>query len=161
MMLTAEAVYEAEQEGLAMRELEPEDLPECAALGLSFYEEGDLPGKFIPEVFTENWKDFFHMGIGRILGAWEDGRLVGVVGGVLSPDVNDGELVANEMFWYVLPGSRGVGLKLLANYLHLMREAGAKRLTLVHLCGLMPDKLERFYERLGLKPLEIHYRGSL
>jgi hypothetical protein len=146
---------------VVIRELTVEEVPQCEEIGRLFYAEGTIPGEFNPEVFNSNWKNLIDNNVGTILGAWKNNRLIGVLGGVLAPDVNDGQLVANEMFWFMLPDSRGGGIRLLKSYMKLMKSRGAKRITMVHLADGMGNRVKKLYTRLGLEPVETHYKGIL
>lgn len=142
-----------------IRALTEADLLACAPLGLSFFSEANLPGRFIPSVFVESWTWLLSSGAGKLFGAFDGDRLLGAIGGVIAPDVNDGELVAQEMFWYVMPECRRDGITLLSTYLDALRAAGVKRYSLACL-ETMPRSVERYYIRLGLRPTERVFVGE-
>lgn len=137
-----------------------EDLPACAELIRSFYAEASIPGELIPEVFVKNWTQYLDMGIGEIYVA-ENGSLQGAIGGIVGPDPNDGARVAQEMFWYVCPEYRRVGLRLFNTWVEDLRCAGVKRLIMGYLEGSMPDKVRKFYDRIGLQRMQVSYVGNL
>jgi GNAT superfamily N-acetyltransferase len=146
---------------LQIRPLTESDLAETALKGAAFYREGKLPGRFVPEVFTQTWRQLLGSGIGTLIGLEIDGRIEGALGGVKSPDPNDGDLVAVEMFWFVDANHRGHGLKLLDAFEEWAHQQGCKRVGMIHLLQLMPDKLEVLYRRRKYQPVEVHYLKEL
>lgn len=142
-----------------IRELTAEELPLVAAMGVHFYQEANLPGTIKPEVFVRTWSTFLDLKIAILLGAFQDG-LVGTLGAVMCPDPCDGDLVAQEMFWYVLPEHRGFGMRLLKGYERMARERGAKRISMVHLHAIN-ENLGAIYERGGYRKLETQYMKEL
>lgn len=135
----------------------PEDLPVVAEIGRSFFEEGKLPGKLVPEVFETTWTALLTAGAGGILMLEDSGDPRGVLGFLQYPDINDGETVITETFWYVLPQHRRDGLKLLRRFESVAKERGAKRIIMGHLKALTPETLGHLYTRLGYTELETTY----
>ncbi len=144
-----------------IRLLTVQELPMAAQLGPQFYAEGKLPGKFVPEVFAAKWTELMELGMGFILGLFDGPKLAGVFGAVVAGDVNDGEMTANEMFWFVRPESRGRGLSLMSAYEAEARKRGAKRCSMIHLLELQPEKLADLYERRGYRAVETAYHKEL
>lgn len=138
-----------------------DELSAVASLGPKFYAEAGLPGRFIPEVFARKWATFFEMGAGFILGLFKDGAIAGAFGAIVSDDLNDGTLVANECFWFVIPESRGRGFELLIAYEEEARRRGAKRCSMIHLANLQPEKLAHIYEKRGYREVETSYSKEL
>lgn len=140
-----------------------DDLPLAACLGQHFYEEGNLPGKLIPAVFVASWTKLIQSGAGFGYALKEQGRFLGAIAGVVWPCPNDGELQANEMFWFVARSARGSlgSLRLLDSWERGARLLGARRLTMVHLEALSPAKLARHYERKGYSKLETNYMKEI
>lgn len=134
------------------------ELPELARLGKLFYREGALPGKFVPEQFLATWRKFFELGFAAIFALRINEELVGALGAAVLPDPNDGVLVGSEMFWWVAPKARGHGLSLLNAFEEwAVFEMGARRLGMVHLLSLAPERMGKLYERRGYKATELHY----
>jgi GNAT superfamily N-acetyltransferase len=142
-----------------VREATVADLLMLAGHGHEFFAEGGLPGRFKAEVFVQNWRMLLDGGVGVIFMACRDGELAGAIGGLIYPDVNDGELTTMETFWFVRAAHRGgtLGLRLMQRYEDWARWRGAARIGMVHLTGLMPDRLRSIYERRGYREAEIHY----
>ncbi len=135
-----------------------EDLRAIAEMGREFYSEGKIPGTIVPDIFEKNWKGFLESEIGIVYVAEEDGKIIGTIGGLIYPDTNDGVKVLCETFWFVSKGHRGrCGFKLLDAFEKRGMERGAKRLVMVHLSSLAPEKLKKLYERLGYVEVETHY----
>lgn len=134
-----------------------DELDAVAAIGLGFYEEGRLPGSMISSCFVASWSAFLSSGVGVIYGMYEEEVLCGVVGGLKYPDPNDGDLVVSECFWFVVKEKRGRGIELLDAFERWAKEEGAKRIIMVHLSGLMPERIKLLYERRGYKEIEVHY----
>lgn len=137
------------------------DLDFMARAGAQFYEEARLPGRIIPEVFVRSWTQFIGLKLGTIWMLMRGNEIVGAIGGLVVADPNDGVMVGSEMFWWVMPECRGRGVRLLLRFAEWARERGAERLTMVHLMSSMPEKVGKLYERMGMKPLEVHYVGDL
>jgi GNAT superfamily N-acetyltransferase len=138
-----------------------EQLEQLATLGKCFYQEGKLPGGFNERMFTDNWVKFFSLNLGAIFALEEAGIYFGALGAFCIPDQNDGELVATEAFWWVAPKARGSGLRLLNRFEEWAEERQVKRLIMVHLSGLMPEKIGKLYERRGYHAVEVHYFKEL
>lgn len=137
------------------------ELPICAEKGQAFYKEGNLPGSLIPEVFVKTWTALFGAGLAHMYVLEIDGEIQGAIGGVVVPDLNDGVLMGNEAFWFVVPEARGQGLRLLDAFEKSVEKAGAKRIGMIHLLNLMPDVLAKLYIRKGYKAIETHYIKEL
>lgn len=133
------------------------DLPEFDELGRSFFSEAGFGHRFDGDVFRTNWRKILGSGSGKIIGAFSDGSLVGILGFVVAPDLNDGKPCAYETFWFSHPDHRGRGLGLLRAYEGSARAMGAQRMSMVHLTTLNPERLGGVYTRMGFKPTEVHY----
>lgn len=133
------------------------DLPSLKNLGREFVKEGNIPTAFIPEVFEATWGNFFNLGMGVIFLLILDEEIIGALGAVKYPDPNSGEIMAAEHFWFVNKEHRGKGTKLLKAYELWAKDQNIKKITMVHLTGLMPDKLRKLYVKLGYREIETHY----
>jgi len=133
------------------------DLTKLKELGYEFYEEGAFPSDFIPEVFEKTWTDLMNAEIGVIFLLKSDKDIIGSLGAVKFPDPNSGEIMASEFFWFVNKEHRGKGLKLLKVFEEWVSEQGIKKIIMVHLSNLMPDKVKNLYSRMGYREIETHY----
>lgn len=136
-----------------MRVATPEDLPDCIRMGVDF----SLMAGFEP----------VREKIGGTLAALiNDGGILvhgkpatGMIGGVIYTHFFNNELVAQEMFWWVDPGSRGsVGLELLEAFEQWAKDRGADKIIMV---SLELNDVSRVYLKRGYKPLEHGYVRSL
>lgn len=148
---------------ISIRELGESDLPGMALLGQQFYEEGFFPGGYDPSKFAWHWKNLIDAGVAILVGAEHDGAIVGMAGGVMVPDQADGELVAQEMFWFVDQGYRKgtVGKSLLDGMESIARNRGAKRISMVRLANKVGESLDGFLKKHDYQPIEVHYMKSL
>jgi GNAT superfamily N-acetyltransferase len=135
-----------------------DQLDGIAQLGPKFWSESNLPGGFKPDVFVENWKKIIARDQGCIIfNQDEKGGINGAIGLLVYQDINDGELVMQEAFWFVSPESRGFGLRLLKKAEEIAKMINVKRFVMTHLLNGYADKLSRLYPRMGFKALEINY----
>lgn len=144
-----------------VRALTVNELAEAAQMGPAFFAEGGLPGSFVPDIFATKWASLIEQGIGFILGLFREGKLSGAFGAIVAEDLNNGELVANECFWFVQPEARGRGFELLLAYEEEARKRGAKRCSMIHLKALQSERLGELYERRGYAPIETSYFKEL
>jgi len=141
-----------------IRPAKASDLVVVAEMGREFYSEGRIPGTIVPDVFVANWRSYLSAGCGRIFLAEENEEIVGFLGALLYPDVNDGDLIGTELFWFVEKEHRGrCGMRLFDAFEKWAIEAGAKRLIMSHLSTLAPDKLKKIYKRLGYRKADVSY----
>lgn len=142
-----------------LRQVELHEIPLFTAMGEEFYLEAGAPGKFNPEHFTNFWATAINQEFGVIHGLFnEEGKPFGALGAVLLPDTHTGDLVANELFWFVTKPARGmIGLSLLDRFEDWAREQGAKRINMVHLNDKMGTLLERLYTSRDYIKFEVHY----
>jgi len=137
--------------------LSADRLEELAKLGAGFYTEGQLPGSFKPEVFVRTWQALLASEAAVCFALEQQGELCGALGAIIYPDPNDGAMVATEMFWYVIPEHRRHGLRLLKAFEQWASERQARRLCMVHLTRLSPDRLQKLYHARGYRHVESHY----
>lgn len=143
-----------------IRELQAEEVESITHMGQEFFTEAKLPGGFKKDVFCKTWSNLISLGMGIILAAYKgNNQTVGALGAVIVPDLNDGDLVAQEAFWFMSAESRGsfAGARLLRAFEEIAKERGAKRLIMVHLLSLNADKLGKFYERMGYRATEVNF----
>lgn len=95
-------------------------------------------------------------GAGVVLVAEQDGRIIGIVGGIYFPlYFNHGHKSGQEMFLYVEPGLRdGIGAKLLIALEQAAREAGCQSWLMIALDHVAPEATGRLYKRRGYRPAE-------
>lgn len=154
-------MVETINEKLQIDILEVQDIEQLYPLGYEFVEESNSSFSFKEDVFKRNWINFYNNGTGIILKAHKKGEIVGMFGFIFYEDILDGELSATETFWYMRKEHRGGGLRLLNRFEEISEELGVKRLTMVHLNELMPEKLKSIYTKKGYREIETHYVKEL
>lgn len=112
-------------------------------------------------LWVDRWKALIDSNNGQILCLFKDDEIIGAIGFIFSPSLEDGVLTCTEAFWYVDENNRGKGLSLLLHLQKIAKARGAKRLLMVHLNHSMPEKLKSVYERLGFSAIETIYMKQL
>jgi GNAT superfamily N-acetyltransferase len=138
--------------------------PEFVRLARSFYEGSGLPGTFKQEHFIENWTKFYELELGAIWVCAEHDLSVihGAIGVLIHPDIYDGQLVAQELFWFVHPKSGfKTGIQLYEQLEHWAKIKGAVRLNMACVCNKHMSSLRRFYEKRGFRPVDVSYFKDL
>jgi hypothetical protein len=143
------------------------ELPLCLPFGEAFMQEKHIPGVFNPDVFLKNWTTFLTSYPAAIFGLWKDEQLIGGIGGMIHPDLNTGQRIAVEFFWYVGHEHRHTigSIKLVRRWKRWAKENGAVRWRMIHLLDVDETassvKLASFYEKQGLRPIEVGFDGPL
>jgi GNAT superfamily N-acetyltransferase len=94
---------------------------------------------------------------GGLLVSERNGQVVGMIGFVVFPHFMSGETVAGEVFWWVEPGHRGDGLRLLKEAERRARQAGAKSMQMI----APTEQVAKVYERMGFRYVESSYQRAL
>ena len=141
-----------------IRKVTTEDLPKMFDLAAEFYSSSEFLEGFDIDIFINNWTKFINTGIGII---WILNDFDGCLGAMKYLDVNNGELIATELFWFVSSDKRGDGIKLLKEFEMWAKTEGCKKIIMVHLTDLMPESVASIYKWHGYKPMEIHYVKEL
>lgn len=130
-------------------------------IGYRFAEEYPFEGRpeFSSTVFFEFWLNVINSGVGVLLVAIEDDKVVGAFGGVISRDFACADLTASEVFFYVDEGSRGLGIgrALVGAYEEWAKISGATVISMVHMVELGAKKAGAMYHTLGYQPHDVVY----
>ncbi len=146
----------------SIRHLKPEEVGLCVEGGKQFSQQGDPVGGFVPEVFSRNWKGLIEGSKGTIIASFEDGgEITGALGAVLAPNLNSGQMMAVECFWFVIEKFRGHGIKLLKEFERWAGFRNAKRVAMIHLLHMQPKELSDLYTRMGYRAIETNYIKDL
>lgn len=96
---------------------------------------------------------------GQLHVAEKDGIIVGIIAFLIMPCYfNIEHYIADEMFWYVMPEHRSVGVKLYNAAIEAIKKN--PNVTLMTMSAVQPwEKTTKFYERAGLKPVEQRFLG--
>lgn len=140
---------------IEVRELGAEELGEAARFGDEFLAMSGYPGKFDPVRWTLCWRAMLAGGTGVMLGLFEDGRVIGALGGAWMHDLKTGTKQTAEICWWVRPEKRGHGLRLFKAYEAWARRIGARVILAGHLAG--HGRLGQYLRRRGYKPYEVAY----
>lgn len=144
-----------------IRHLTIGELPLCLPYGEQFHSELKLPGAFVDSTFMTTWTTFYTHCQATVIGLWKDGCLVGGLGALLNPDLNDGRLCATELFIFIGDAHRtGSGLlRLLRAYKTWAVEKGAEELRLTHFLTTpeRDEQFDRLYRMIGCRPFERTY----
>lgn len=124
-----------------------------------FYIEAKQVGEYIPAIAKETWTRILSNKQGVIFLKWDNTKIVGAFGALLHPDPYDGKLVAQEMFWFVLPSARGSinAVRLFEAFEKWAKEQKVVRLTVGCLCNQSMATVRKFYEKRNFKPIEVGY----
>jgi len=94
---------------------------------------------------------------GTVLVLEREGVLVGMIGIICTLHFLSGEMYAGEVFWWVTPGQRGDGVRLLRAAESWAIESGAKTLQMI----APTERVGRFYDRMGFARMETSYQKEL
>lgn len=141
--------------------LQPEELNELIPLAKEFIEESKENIPFNSEFFVKKWIQLYSNSSGIILKCTKNDKIIGALGFLLYEDILSGILMSQEAFWFVTKNQRGCGLKLLDDYEDICKRLGVKRIMMIHLKNLMPEKLKSIYESRGYKEVETQYLKDL
>lgn len=143
--------------GAIVESMAIEDIKSLQQCADAFFPVAGLRGSFNMGHFEQCWQTYYALGIGKIMVVRHSGRVVAAMGCLRVPDLYTGEMVASEVFWFVLPEHRGVGLALLDAYEKWARDEGCREVRMIHLSGLMPERLKALYQRRGYCEVEVAY----
>lgn len=147
-----------------IRALQSHEVEVMLEAGNAFYKEGKFPGTFCNATFTRRMEGLIGHEPGAVVGSFgPDGEFQGALAATLCECPFTGDLMAVEMFWYILPRFRGgtAGVRLLQAFDDWARSKGVKRAAMIHLVGetegVEKARLSALYERMGFFPVEINY----
>lgn len=147
---------------MSIRDALPSDIPRIVELGSQSLVDGPYAGliKDTPEQSARLAVQVIENTGGRILlYSNDDGKVVGLLGFIISPHYFTGELTANEIMWYVEPSERkgGAGIKLL-----WAAEQAAKEMKAKYMGFTAPTAdVSALYQRFGYSLLEVAYLKQL
>lgn len=133
------------------RLLQADEVPLLEPLVQSFFDEGDLSGKFDPKYAEGILKGHLKADTGFAIVTGTP--IHGGICAMMYPDMATGELCCCEWFWYVQKEHRNgsVGYKLLQSFENEAMRRGAVRITMMHLIrnDHSDTQLQALYERRG------------
>lgn len=125
-------------------------------MGEEFWQEGKLPGFFSKEA----WVDWWIVATGNdsvlMLGLKKDEKFVGGLGAALFTCPSTGDLVAQELFWFVHPAARGSlsSMRLVKQFEKWAISKGAHRIIMVHLPTDDGHRIAELYKMWHYRYLE-------
>lgn len=146
---------------MIVRPATAEDREALLDMGAKFYTATDYPYPYCRGT-TGVIADMM-IATGLALVAEHDGRLVGMVGLVLTPFLFNAQFTeACEVMWWVDPDDResGAGMALLRAVEPACRAVGADRVRMMHLPN-SPAHVGALYQKLGYIPSEFSYTKDL
>lgn len=107
-----------------------------------------------PKHFSEAWKKLMRAGVARSYGSWVEGKIVGILLGLIVDDMLSGVPQATHCVWQVMPEyrKRGIGTTLLKRFEEDAKEAGCKRIIFGADTNVDYCRMRRFYRHQGYKP---------
>lgn len=140
-----------------IRKAVTEDVPRLVEMGQRFRATSSYS-----EHLAENVAQFRMLAeklveLGTVFVSEHEGKVTGMLGFMIFDHPMSGERIGGEIFWWVDPESRGVGLKLLEEAEEAVRAAGGKKMQMI----APTEGIERLYQKLGYKQVETTYQRSL
>lgn len=143
-----------------IQQLSIHELHLCVPFGEAFHREMKIPGAFIGQKFVDSWIGILSTVPSTILLLRHQNEVIGGLGGAITPDLNDGRLCAQELFWFVDPAHRGGSgsVRLVRAFEEWAQSKGAVEVRMVRLLTAGDsERLDAFYTARGYGRLEIHY----
>ena len=143
-----------------IRHLHPDELAAIEPIARDFFVEAKYPGKFAFDTFANFWGPMLSQGYGEIYVAERAGKVVGLVGGIFSPSLFNGELTLLFHFWFVRPEHRGsnLGIRLFETLEGQVKIRGASAALAGHILTINGDGFKAFFEKKGYALREMVYR---
>ena len=145
--------------GRVIRPATMEDVPALVAMGRQFAQTEMYRDVLYenPDQITIVMTNLIDCEAGTILVLESESVLVGMMGILHTPHFLSAEICASEIFWWVTPGHRGDGVRLLRAAESWAKECGATKLQMV----APNERVGRFYDRMGFKRIETSYQKAL
>lgn len=130
------------------------DISRLVEMGRNFHASSIYADRvpFSEESLSSSLASFLKSDSAVILVAEKDGGVSGVIGGVIGVNYLSGLLAASELFWWVEPDARGIGMPLLTAYEDEVSRRGARHSGMI--CPHGAGYVEKIYSKRGYAPLE-------
>jgi GNAT superfamily N-acetyltransferase len=125
-----------------------------------WYASSEVLKNYRPDVFRKTWTHLLMAGTGIIMGLFHGDVFCGAIGGIIHPDINNGDPTATEFFWYMGKEYRGEGMSLLNAFESWAREYRCKTIKMTRLME-GPEVLDRIYRKKKYYPIEMIYQKEL
>jgi GNAT superfamily N-acetyltransferase len=90
-----------------------------------------------------------------------DGSCQGMIYGTRFKHGASETMIYQEAMWYVEPAYRKHGVALLKEVKKILKSQGVSFMIMALLENSYADRLAKFYQRLGMKPMERHFMWAL
>ena len=85
----------------------------------------------------------------------------GILAGVVGKSFSSGRELFQEIIWYVEAAFRSHGVRLLLEAEKILKNRGVSTMIMAVLENSKTEKIKRLYERIGYKPMQVHYVKNL
>ena len=137
------------------------DVEGIIILGEKFYNEAEFHKKGLglkSDTFGTLVTQLLELPVALILVAEKNNKIVGTIGGVISPWLLDtDQKILQELWWYVDEEHRGIGHRLILKFEEEGIKLGANFLLMVTLDSQHENKLINYYIKMGYEHLEHHF----
>lgn len=141
------------------------DEPDLIRMGEAFWSETPLSSMstFNPDYLINFIRGASLEPSASVWVAEESGKVVGAVAGMVYPLFFSGDLVAQEIFWWVDPETRGTeaGKMLYDALADWAKEAGAVALSMIAIENGKAEAVGKIYKKKGFIPTEHAYVRGL
>lgn len=129
----------------------------------NFHKEaaGEYLGVFDPETTISTIKTITASRPDNVFLLILDGVCEGLLAGVEFPAMASDKRIFQEIIWYVNTPFRKHGIKLYKYAEKMLKERGISIMIMAVLENSKTKKIKSFYERIGYKPMEVHYMKEL
>lgn len=143
-----------------IREATLADVPQLVELGVRFMLESGYARHLSVDRHAQAQlaTDLIQAAHGLVLVYERAGQIVGMLGALATHHPHSGDSVMSELFWYVVPECRGVGVRLLQEAEHWAIARGITKSLVVAPEGAPVASL---YIRMSYKPLERQFIKDL
>lgn len=143
-----------------IRRLQPWEISDIIPVAKAFYEQTKLGSPFDEHFFAENLHTLSAQGRLFVSAKVSNGAIVGSLVGMLVLNMMSGELMAQELFWYVMPEHRGGidGIRMLADFEKWASEVCATQIIMANFhLEQTSDPVAALYEKRGFTSIETHH----
>lgn len=141
-----------------IRHATADDCSKISELGESFFTEAGWQdvAEYRQEDCLKSLQFLATGDAGILLVAEEDGEIVGMAGGLVSPlYFNLSHMTGQELFWWVKPGARGsIGIRLIDALEKAAKDKGCSSWAMIALDKVEPERTANLYARRGYRPSE-------
>jgi GNAT superfamily N-acetyltransferase len=142
---------------MLVREVYFEEIPEIIKNGKAF-EEASREVVVDVEYATATFQKLVLEGLVTMLALVDDeGKRIGGLAYLKSPDLYSGKMTAVELYWFVFTDKRGCGKLLIDAFEESAKSKGCVRTAMIHLVDSYPETLRAFYEKRGYHLVEQQY----